>query len=325
MAHTHDPVMPTPPHAVGETLLPDGRQMGWAAFGDPSGDPVLWFHGTPGARCQVPSDLDAEAKARRLRVIGIERPGTGSSTGHLYEQVVDFVDDVVVVLDELGIDRFAAVGLSGGGPFVLACAAKLKERMTTGVVLGGVAPTRGADSVFSHMLALTLASDVLAAIRRPIGAAFGAMVKATSPIGRQMIDAFFFLEWGDRKLMTEKPDMKGQLIADLVDAARRGGLRAPLDDLTLFGRHWGFELSEVKVPITFFGGTSDVIVPYMHAERQAKRVAGARLRTVPGTGHFAGYTEVDQVVDIIREQWPPVRAARPRRTQPARAGRPSAG
>jgi len=55
-----------------------------------------------------------------------------------------------------------------------------------------------------------------------------------------------------------------------------------------------------------------VIVPYMHAERQAKRVPGAKLRTVQGTGHFAGYTRVPEVFDAIRESWPPVRVAKPK-------------
>lgn len=312
MPRFHEPVMPTPPHAVGSSPLPDGRRMGWASFGDPKGDPVLWFHGTPGARCQIPGDLDAEAKARRLRVIGIERPGTGDSSDHQYGAVVEFVDDVVAVLDDLGIDKFAAVGLSGGGPFVLACAARLPERVTAGIVLGGVGPTRGADAVFSHTLILALLSDAVAAIRQPVGNAFGTLIRRLAPYGQPLIDAFFVLEWGDRTAMAAKPESKAQLLADLIDAARRGGLRAPLDDLALFGRHWGFELAEIKVPITFFGGTSDVIVPYVHAERQTKRVAGARLRTMPGSGHFAGYTAVDQVFDAIREQWPIVRSTRPR-------------
>jgi pimeloyl-ACP methyl ester carboxylesterase len=315
--------MPAVPHRVGTTRLPDGRDMGWAEFGDPAGDVVLWFHGTPGGRCQVPADIHDEAAARRLRVIGIERPGTGDSTLHHYGQVVDFVDDVVVVLEDLGVDRFAAVGLSGGGPFVLACAARLADRMTTGVVLGGVGPTRGADAVFSHTLLLVAAAGVIEKIRRPVGRAFGALIRRIAPIGAPAIDVFFWLEWGDRRDMTAKPQCKTQLVADLVDAAHRGGLEAPLDDLALFGRHWGFDLHEITVPITFYGGTSDVIVPYMHAERQAKRVEGSVLRTVPGTGHFAGWTEVDRVLEDVRRVWPPVRPARPRaatKKRPLRAG-----
>ena len=53
------PQFPLQPRATGTTRLRDGRHLGWAEFGDPDGDAVLWFHGSPGARSQVPHDLDA--------------------------------------------------------------------------------------------------------------------------------------------------------------------------------------------------------------------------------------------------------------------------
>jgi pimeloyl-ACP methyl ester carboxylesterase len=136
-----------------------------------------------------------------------------------------------------------------------------------------------------------------------------------------VIDAFFQFELGDRREMHAKPGTKLQLVADLVDAAHREGLGAPLEDLVLFGRHWGFELGRIKVPITFWGGTSDVIVPYTHAERQWKRVPGSSLRTMEGRGHFAGYTEVAEVFDAIREHWPAVRRAPEPTSKPKKAGK----
>ncbi|MGC2344097.1 MAG: alpha/beta hydrolase, partial [Mycobacterium sp.] len=42
------------PRAEGRFYLPEGRRIGYAEYGDPSGAVVLWFHGTPGARRQFP-------------------------------------------------------------------------------------------------------------------------------------------------------------------------------------------------------------------------------------------------------------------------------
>ncbi len=304
------PEFPSPPHAVGSTRLGDGRDIGWATFGDPSGDAVLWFHGSPGARCQVPHDLDAEARARRLRIISIERPGTGDSTKHFYDKVVDVVPDLIAVADDLGVGQFAAIGLSGGGPFVLACAHEQPDRMTAGIVLAGVGPTRGSDTVISHTLLLRYTGGVLRVVSRPVNAAFGAILRVLGPFGGPFIDTFFQFEVGDRSEMAAKPDTKRQMVADLADASFRteGGLGAALEDLILFGRHWSFELGNISVPITFWGGTSDIIVPYTHAERQWKRVPGSSLRTREGRGHFAGYTEVAEVLDALRLSWPAVRA-----------------
>ena len=141
---------PLQPHHDATTTLPDGRRIGWASYGEPDGDVVFWFHGTPGARAQLPPDVDEHARDRGIRIVAVERPGTGHSTPHRYERIVDFVPDLERVADDVGAEQFACVGLSGGGPFVLACAHELPQRMAAGVVLGGIGPTRGDDAVLSH-------------------------------------------------------------------------------------------------------------------------------------------------------------------------------
>jgi len=310
MAKRTEPIMASPPYEVGATTLRDGRTTGWACFGDPTGDPVFWFHGSPGARAQLPGDTNQLAIERRLRIIGVERPGTGDSTFIAHEKVLDFVDDVTQVADDLELEQFGAIGLSGGGPFVLGLAHEHPTRMRSGVVIGGVGPTRGPDAIISHTLLLVPAAAVLERVRQPIGSVIGAAIRTLAPWGAPFLKAFFVLEWGDRDAMGNSPQTSQQLLADLIDAARRSGVRAPIEDLILFGRHWGFELGDIKVPITFWGGTSDPIVPYVHAERQSKRVPGAKLRTIEHRGHFAGYTEPHDIFDSIREQWPIVRSSR---------------
>ena len=295
---------PLQPHHDATTTLPDGRRIGWASYGEPDGDVVFWFHGTPGARAQLPHDVDEHARDRGIHIVAVERPGTGHSTPHRYERIVDFVPDLERVADDVGAEQFACVGLSGGGPFVLACAHELPQRMAAGVVLGGIGPTRGDDTVLSHTLLLVPAAPLLNQVREPLGNLVGGAVRVATPFADVAIGAFFSLLPGDRHAFRDRPLDKRQFTADLISAVQRSGLRSPIDDLILFGRHWGIELSGVKVPITFYGGNSDVIVPYVHAERQAKRVHGSRLRTIEGSGHFAGYTDPAQVLDDVREHWP---------------------
>ncbi|MEZ5322142.1 MAG: alpha/beta hydrolase [Microthrixaceae bacterium] len=311
---------PLVPHRTGTTRLSDGRSIGWAVFGPADGDPVFWFHGTPGARHQLPHDAAELATERGLRIITIERPGTGSSTSHHYDRVVDFVDDFLQVADDLGVHEFAVVGLSGGGPFVLAVAHELPRRTIVGVVLGGIGPTRGIDSIVSHTMLLVPAAPVLRFLRVPLAKGLSSLVHLATPLADQAVDLFFNLMPGDRGHFSERPLDRRQFTADLIDANHRSGIGAVVDDLILFGRYWGFELRRIKVPIVFYGGNSDVIVPYLHAERQSERVTDARLRTYEGRGHFAGYTTPAHVLDDIREQWPSTPAA------PSKAAkRPTAG
>lgn len=103
--------------------LPGGRRLGYAEFGDPSGDPVLWFHGAPGGRRQLPLLGRRAAEKLKLRVVLLGRPGSGLSDPHPYDAIADWATDVTHVADALGAERLAVVGLSGGGPYALACAA----------------------------------------------------------------------------------------------------------------------------------------------------------------------------------------------------------
>ena len=128
------------PRAEGRFYLPTGRRLGFAEFGDPSGDPVLWFHGTPGGRRQFPLLGRRAAEKMGLRVVAVGRPGTGLSDPHPYESVADWASDVAHIADALGAERLGVAGLSGGGPYALACAAvpPLASRVAAVAVLGGI-------------------------------------------------------------------------------------------------------------------------------------------------------------------------------------------
>jgi len=123
-----------------------GRKLGIAEFGTPDGQPIIWFHGTPGARRQIPEEARKIADARGLRIVGIDRPGVGLSTPHQYEDIFDFVTDLEIVVDQLGIERFAAIALSGGAPYAMAAAAGLPGRVPAVGILGGVVPSVGPDA-----------------------------------------------------------------------------------------------------------------------------------------------------------------------------------
>src|SRR6202022_3250873 len=128
--------------AVGET-----RQIGFAGSSAPQGRAVFWLHGTPGARRQIPTEGRVFAEEADIRLIGIDRPGIGASTPYQYPNVLAFAEDIRTVADTLGIDKMAVVGLSGGGPYTLACAAAMPERVVAAGVLRGRATAAGPDAI----------------------------------------------------------------------------------------------------------------------------------------------------------------------------------
>jgi pimeloyl-ACP methyl ester carboxylesterase len=315
-----EPVGPPRPRAVGTAVVAEGRELGWAEFGHPDGDVALWFHGTPGACLQVPPTVHEVALQRGFRVIAVERPGTGRSTNHRYQRIADFGPDVEALVDQLGVQRFAVVGLSGGGPYTLSVARHLPDRVVVGTLLGGIGPVRGPDAVLSYTRLLRFLAPPLEVLRTPVGSAIGSLVRLATPVADPVFDLYArLLGFADRDVLGH-PQFKAMFLHDLITA---DGLRASAHDLALFARHWGFQLDEVTVPVVVWHGLSDVIVPPSHGHHQAARLPRGELRVRPGEGHFAGFAEVADVLDRVREIWgdqtdAPVpvttRRRRPRRT-----------
>ena len=216
-----------PPRDEGTVIVAADRRLGVAEFGPRDGKPVFWFHGTPGARCQVPPAARRGADELGARVIGVERPGTGSSTGHLYPDIRAFADDIAVVADELGVDRFGVIGLSGGGPYVLACAEAFPDRVVGAVVLGGVAPTVGDDAADGGLVDLTRRlRHLIGATRLPLALGLTVLARALKPLGHQAFVLYARTSPPGDQLAFAVPGMEEMFLDDLNRAAARGGLGA---------------------------------------------------------------------------------------------------
>jgi len=116
--------------------LRDGRALAYAEYGVSSGSVLLYFHGGADSRLEA-KFLSMPAERAGIRLIGIDRPGMGRSTFKAGRRVVDWPDDVVELADALRIERFAVVGISGGGPYALACAYKIPDRLIACGIVGG--------------------------------------------------------------------------------------------------------------------------------------------------------------------------------------------
>src|SRR5439155_14448494 len=140
------------PRLEGSYRLPGARRIGFCEYGTADGRPVLWFHGTPGGSRQIAPVGRVAAQRMGIRLIALDRPGIGASTPHVYRNVLGWAEDVGLILDGLGIDRFGVVALSGGGPYALACAARHPQRTVAVAILGGVAPTVGPDGIHGGLV-----------------------------------------------------------------------------------------------------------------------------------------------------------------------------
>lgn len=290
------------PFADGSVRLSSGSELGFGRFGAPGGRPVFWFHGTPGGRAQLPLDAPSSAEERGLEIITVERPGIGESSHQPNRDLLSYARDVAELADSMGHQRFGVVGLSGGGPYVLACAHEFPERVVVGVSLGGVGPCHPASGAPGYGPKLRALMSLVHRGRRPLGTLLSWGVQPLRPLVSPCFDLYVKYGPQEDRSVFERPEMKAMFCRDIVAATSRG-MHAPVWDISLFSQPWPFDPADIRVPIRFVHGDADTIVPLVHSQYLAELIPGSTLEVLEGLGHFAGFMSAPRVFDHVAEHW----------------------
>lgn len=235
---------------------------------------VFWLHGTPNIGIP-PAPLYAEAARLGLRWIGYDRPGYGSSTARPGRTVASAAADVACIADRLGIERFAVMGHSGGGPHALACAALLPGRVLAAASIAGLAPY-GAEGLdwFGGMHAAG-AAGLRAALE-------GRAAKLAYETAGPGFDPAMFTE-ADRATLAG-PWSWFDTVVEPAMAQGPGGL---VDDDLAYVAPWGFGFTGVLPPLLLLHGDEDRIVPASHGRWLARHLPSAELWSQPRDGHIS--------------------------------------
>ncbi|MDG2304229.1 MAG: alpha/beta hydrolase [Candidatus Binatia bacterium] len=289
----------SPPRFEGAFRLEDGRELGYAEFGPATGFPILWFHGTPGACRQIAPATREACWKRDVRLVAVERPGIGASTPHAYSGIVDFAHDIGQLTRALAIERFGMVGLSGGGPYTLACAHEMPDRVVGVAILGGVAPSVGPDAPEGGAVSITpVVGPALAFLRGPLGFGMRGLVQVLKPLADPATDLFLqLLPPGDAKVFSD-PATRRMFHEDLIHGSR-DWMQALFLDVALFGKPWGFALGDVRVPVHLLYGDADNIVPLEHGRHMAGLLPHSTLDVRPQEGHLGGLGATDEIFDAL--------------------------
>jgi len=291
------------PALEGTVAVRDGRRLSFAEYGSPRGAAIIWMHGTPGARRQIPIEARRYADEHGIRIIGVDRPGIGSSTPYLYGQIGDWTGDLELLLDALAIDTCRLIGLSGGGPWVLAAGAKLPERVHGVGVLGGVAPTRGPDAIDGGVIQLAVRlAPLLQVARVPLGVAITGGIRLVRPLAGNALDLYAALQPPGDKNLLSRPEFKAMFLDDLLNGSRKQ-MAAPFADVVVFSRDWGFRLADVKVPVRWWHGDHDHIVPFAHGQHVVSKLPDAELYHLPGESHLAGLGVAEEILTTMNKVW----------------------
>ena len=259
-----------------------GRRIGLAEYGDPHGHPVLYFHGILGSRFEA-GLVDVPARALGLRILALERPGYGLSTPAPVTGLAAWGRDVAAVADALALPRFSLIGVSAGGPYALAAAAALGERIHTAALVGGLGPVDRRDP----WLPLVRIFFTLARLAPPLlPVAAGALVPwiRRDPLG--------FLAWFvrgvpavDREALTGEV-ARGVFARSWPEGVRQGAVGV-VRDLRQMVRPWDIDPPSIRVPVQLWHGEADRTVPIAHGRALARVLPRVEARFLPREGHFS--------------------------------------
>jgi pimeloyl-ACP methyl ester carboxylesterase len=270
-----------------DVALRDGRTLHVYDDGDQAGAALVVHHGTPGSGVLYGPQVE-DARKQGLRLIGYDRAGYGGSTPNPGRVVADVADDIVDVLDHLGIERFASCGGSGGGPHSLALGALLPERCVAVCAIASPAPwgAEGLDWLVgqgdqnrAEWAAALAGAEVL---ERHLERDAVELLAASPEQIREVLETI--LSPVDRAVLTGA-------VAEYIHAstawALRPGVAGWRDDDLAFTQGWGFELSEIAVPVLLWQGVQDLMVPVDHGRWLVERIPGVEAHISEEDGHLS--------------------------------------
>jgi pimeloyl-ACP methyl ester carboxylesterase len=278
-----------------ELRLPDGRRLVYDELGDPDGAPVVFCHGWMASRLVRHPDPGETARAG-VRLVTVDRPGAGRSDVAGGMTFASVADDLAVLADHLGLARFATFGHSGGGPYALACARALPDRVTRVAVASGFAPFHRPDAYAG--LTRRMAGFVRLLRRAPWLA--GPLLRGVPGQFRRDPERAFARQFGplcdaDRAALAD-PAAHAVVLDAAVEALVNGSAGVAREAQLLFARRWGFAPGEVRCHVDLWYGDADTIVPVEMGRHLEAEIRDAELIVLPGEGHMLFMTHWAEIL-----------------------------
>ncbi|RDI53352.1 alpha/beta fold hydrolase [Nocardia mexicana] len=280
--------------------LSDGRRLGYYEFGDPDGVPCVYVPGWP-ASGLLGGIYDAPARDAGVRWISVDKPGIGNSTADPRRSLLGYADDLARLADDLGLDRFAVVGESGGAPHTFALAHARPDRLTTAIVVAGMGPAH--EKNVREGMGTTNRRLITLARRAPWLLRLQMLM-----LGRMLRDPAKAQRW-ERSMRSHALEAERQaldrvdttwLTRAAADALRDGG-RAATEELAMITRPWGFALSDITVPVELWHGAADRNVPVAIARRLIDEIPSCTPHILDGYGHSIGAAVCHDVMAAVRK------------------------
>ncbi len=299
--------------------LASGRSVGVQVYGvEPGrGVPVLALHGAPASRLMF-DVTDKAARDLGLTLYCPDRPGYGLTPYDGGAPLGARADELLDVATALGLENFAVLAISGGGPYGVALAARHPDRVNALSLVNPVGPVRdlighsptksegGANSgltparmsAWHRWFFLTLPGQkrLLALLAR--------MAELGVHYTPRVIVRLFGMALGKNdNSVLRQPEVFASFLAMTREALRQG-MQAGQADLQIYSKSWDVDYAGITAPTQLWQGTSDRLVPPEAAYYLVRQIEGCRLTRLEGEGHFWVYNRIHDVLAALRAHLP---------------------
>lgn len=273
-------------------LLKDGRPLVFAEYGDPDGTPIIGFHGMPGSRLMMKVVEQAALKSG-ARILAPERPGYGISQPASNRTLLHYPNEVLELADSLELGHFAVMGVSGGGPFALACAVAAPKRITVAALVSGIGPLTLPESTHDMVQMNRLMFNLGRRSPQLVGFLLPPLTKASLRSMQKHVQA------GTSPTPDLSPEVFAIMTADQQEAVVGGG-QGIVSDMKILWQPWGFQLHDIQTKVFLFHGEADNLAPVKLAHYLADHLPNCEAVFYPGVGHTDPLTKhIDEIIEKI--------------------------
>lgn len=280
--------------------LSSGRRLGVVTFGDPDGLPVLALHGAPASRLMF-DVADKAARACGVRLIAFDRPGYGLSPLDYGATLQSRTETFAQLPDALGLETVTLFGVSGGGPYAVALAARLGRRVKGLALVSPLGPVAdvgarsASDPVHLSVMQRALFLDLP---RHPwvLRANAEIAMRSFRAAPRLFASAFAHLLPEDDRMIISREEIAESMIEMTLEATQHG-IQGGIADLEIYAEPWHIDFAQITAPACLWQGTGDTIVPVGVALKLGSLIPGCEVKQLEGRGHFWIY---DAIPDLLR-------------------------
>jgi len=253
---------------------------------------VIYLHGAPGANKDHLRHADYYAQ-QQIRMVSVNRPGTGSSTLSQDWSALSFADDLRAVMDKLEIEKATVIGFSAGGLYACAYAYCFPERINKLGLLSSVGPFDIPSLREKLSDALQLFQE--ASINNPDGL-LQQLSGITTP--EAMLDLILSLASAPDQQLIDTPEIRGSLLAAFADVLEQG-LEGVIKEVYNGAVPWGFSVSGIPVDTRIWHGTADRNMPIECSKYLAARIPRAQASYIDGAGHYFSFAMWPEILQSL--------------------------